>query len=114
MNIWILTTELHIHNAVYVYSLGKLAVFREGVGKCMSTAINRTTVDVSHWINGHRFVMMPQITGVPVCVSMCMCVCECASVWVYVRKCLGMYYIIYDLEYMYALNYICNIFVFMY
>jgi len=22
------------------------------------------TVEVSHWINGHQFVMMPQITGI--------------------------------------------------
>jgi len=42
---------------------GKLAVFREGVGKCMSTAINRTTAEVSHWIDGHRFTMMPKITS---------------------------------------------------
>jgi len=42
---------------------GKLAVFREGAGKCLSTAINRTTDEVSRWIVGHRFIMMPQITS---------------------------------------------------
>jgi len=42
---------------------GKLAVFREGAGKCLSTAINRTTDQVAHWIAGHRFIMMPKITA---------------------------------------------------
>lgn len=42
---------------------GKLAVFREGMGKCLSSSINRTSEDVGHWISGHRFIMMPKITA---------------------------------------------------
>jgi hypothetical protein len=42
---------------------GKLAVFREGAGKCLSTAINRTADRVAHWISGHRFIIMPEINA---------------------------------------------------
>ena len=42
---------------------GKLAVFREGAGKCLSTAINRTADRVAHWIAGHRFIIMPEINA---------------------------------------------------
>ena len=42
---------------------GKLAVFREGVGKCLTSSINRTATQVAHWIAGHRFIMMPKISA---------------------------------------------------
>ena len=42
---------------------GKLAVFREDVGKCLSSSINRTATQVAHWIAGHRFIMMPKISA---------------------------------------------------
>ena len=41
---------------------GKLVVFREGQGKCLSSAIQRTVEEIAHWISGHRFIMMPKIT----------------------------------------------------
>lgn len=42
---------------------GKLVVFREGQGKCLSSHINRTEDQVAHWVSGHRFIMMPKITA---------------------------------------------------